>query len=248
MVIAAYFIGAFCNHGLFTLIHEAAHNLIFRKENWNVFAGILADLPNTVPTSAAFRKYHLLHHANQGNLDLDADLPSEWEAKLVGNSTLGKGLWLLLYPIFQITRTSRLKSIDLMDRNTRINIAVTIISDVLILVLMGPLAFLYLFLSFFFSVGLHPLGARWIQEHYLVHEPQETYSYYGILNNVAFNVGYHNEHHDFMAVPWNELPKIKNTAPEFYDSLKSHKSWTKLWLKFLFDPKLSLFSRTIRKK
>jgi len=35
--------------------------------------------------------------------------------------------------------------------------------------LLGPKALLYLLISFFFSVGLHPLGARWIQEHYLVH-------------------------------------------------------------------------------
>ena len=55
-------------------------------------------------------------------------------------------------------------------------------------------------------MGLHPLGARWIQEHYLVHGEQETTSYYGILNVPALNVGYHNEHHDFPSVPWNRLP------------------------------------------
>jgi sphingolipid delta-4 desaturase len=64
---------------------------------------------------------------------------------------------------------------------------------------------------------------------------------------VAFNVGYHNEHHDFPSVPWNKLPRIKSTAPVFYDSLASHKSWTKLWLRFLFDRELSLWSRVIRK-
>jgi fatty acid desaturase len=63
--------------------------------------------------------------------------------------------------------------------------------------------------SFFFSVGLHPLGARWIQEHYLTKGEQETYSYYGVFNKVAFNVGYHNEHHDFPSVPWNKLPQIR---------------------------------------
>jgi sphingolipid delta-4 desaturase len=98
----------------------------------------------------------------------------------------------------------------------------------------------------FFSVGLHPLGARWIQEHYLSAPPQETYSYYGPLNILALNVGYHNEHHDFPSVPWNKLPKIKSTAPEFYDNLVYHKSWTKLLFKFLFDSKFSLFSRIVR--
>jgi len=114
---------------------------------------------------------------------------------------------------------------------------------------MGPKAISYLLLSFFFSVGLHPLGARWIQEHYLTHdEQQETFSYYGVLNAVAFNVGYHNEHHDFPSIPWNKLPQIKRTAPGYYDSLVSHKSWTVLFFRFLFDKEISLFSRVVRKE
>ena len=101
-------------------------------------------------------------------------------------------------------------------------------------------------MSFFFSVGLHPLGARWIQEHYLVHENQETSSYYGPLNVLALNVGYHNEHHDFPWVPWNRLPAIRRAAPEAYDSLASHASWTRLLWRFLSDSNLSLWSRTTR--
>ena len=105
----------------------------------------------------------------------------------------------------------------------------------------------FMALSFFFSVGFHPLGARWIQEHYLVlDEKQETYSYYGFFNNVAFNVGFHNEHHDFPSIPWNKLPELKKQAPAFYDTLKSHTSWTKLFFRFLFDNKITLHSRILR--
>jgi sphingolipid delta-4 desaturase len=43
------------------------------------------------------------------------------------------------------------------------------------------------------------------------------------------------------------LPQIKSTAPVFYDTLASHRSWTKLWLRFLFDREISLFSRIVRK-
>ena len=56
----------------------------------------------------------------------------------------------------------------------------------------------------------------------------------------------HNEHHDFPAVPWHNLPKLKATAGEYYDTLASHKSYTRLWLRFLFDERLSLFSRMVR--
>src|SRR5207245_7373140 len=58
-------------------------------------------------------------------------------------------------------------------------------------------------------------ATRWIQRHYMTAEgEQETFSYYGPLNRVAFNVGYHNEHHDFPSVPWNRLPEIRAIAPE----------------------------------
>jgi sphingolipid delta-4 desaturase len=90
------------------------------------------------------------------------------------------------------------------------------------------------------------LGARWIQEHYLVFPGQETTSYYGPLNKVALNVGYHNEHHDFPSVPWNRLPEVTRIAPEAYDTLGSYQSWTRLLLRFLFDPHISLFSRQLR--
>ena len=71
--------------------------------------------------------------------------------------------------------------------------------------LISPAALGYLFASFFFSVGAHPLGARWIQEHYVLFPGQETNDYYGPLNRFQMNIGYHNEHHDFPSVPWNRL-------------------------------------------
>src|SRR5260370_5173207 len=99
----------------------------------------------------------------------------------------------------------------------------------------GPQALMYLLVSFFFSVGLHPLGARWIQEHYLVLPTQETYSYYGPLNTIAFNVGYHNVHHALPSIPSNHLPAVMQAAPELYNSLVFLTSWTILLFRFLFD-------------
>jgi sphingolipid delta-4 desaturase len=66
------------------------------------------------------------------------------------------------------------------------------------------------------------------------------------LNAIAFNVGYHNEHHDLPSVPWNHLPDIRKGAPELYNSLVYHTSWTALLAKFLFDPSINLFSRCTR--
>ncbi|MBC7884902.1 MAG: hypothetical protein H7X99_05470, partial [Saprospiraceae bacterium] len=54
------------------------------------------------------------------------------------------------------------------------------------------------------------------------------------------------EHHDFSYIPWNKLPEIRSIAPEYYNSLTYHMSWSNLVWKFLTDHSISLFSRTIR--
>jgi len=243
---AAYLIGAFADHALFVMIHECAHRLLFKKPAINRLAGILANIPQIFPSSVSFERYHIKHHSFQGVHELDADLPNHWEAKLINNFFIGKLVWLLFYPLFQVFRISRLKEIKPFDTWVALNWAVQIAFVAIMWMWVGPKAVVFLLASFFFSVGLHPLGARWIQEHYLTHGEQETYSYYGPLNNVAFNVGYHNEHHDFPSVPWNRLPQIRNGAPSFYNTLFFHTSWTKLFFRFLFDKEISLYSRIVR--
>lgn len=246
---AAYLLGAFADHALFVMIHECTHALLFKNRNANRWAALLANLPQIFPSAISFEKYHIKHHSFQGIHELDADLPNRWEAKLINNYFIGKMLWLLFFPVFQITRVSRLKEIAPVDKWIVTNFVTQALFTAAVCYFIGFHGFVFLFLSFWFSIGLHPLGARWIQEHYLtVSEEQETYSYYGVLNTVAFNVGFHNEHHDFPSVPWNKLPQIRKTAPEYYDTLHYHKSWTALFFRFLFDKEISLFSRIVRKE
>jgi sphingolipid delta-4 desaturase len=72
-------------------------------------------------------------------------------------------------------------------------------------------------------------------------------SYYGTLNWVNFNVGYHVEHHDLFNIPGWRLPQLKALAPEFYEPLVSHRSWTAIIWKFLTEPELGNFSRIERR-
>ncbi|HLZ16423.1 MAG TPA: fatty acid desaturase, partial [Cyclobacteriaceae bacterium] len=247
VLLAAYGVGAFFNHALFVMIHECSHHLLFKNKPLNRLAAIVSNLPHILPSAISFERYHIKHHSFQGVHELDADLPDFWEAKLFNNSVLGKAFWLFLFPVFQVIRTFRLKEIKPVDGWIITNWIIQLAFNAALWVFLGPKAFVFMLASFFFSVGLHPLGARWIQEHYLtLSETQETYSYYGPLNAVAFNVGFHNEHHDFPSIPWNRLPRLKKSAPTFYESLFSHQSWTKLFFRFLFDKNISLYSRITR--
>src|SRR5688500_18221453 len=112
---AAYLLGAFADHSLFVMIHECAHRLIFKNQTANKLAGILANIPQIFPSSVSFERYHIKHHSFQGIHELDADLPNRWEAKLINNSFIGKAIWLLFFPFFQLFRISRLKEIRPFD-------------------------------------------------------------------------------------------------------------------------------------
>lgn len=247
--ILAYLAGAFCCHTLFVCIHEATHNLIFQNKTLNILASILANMVQVFPSAVSFSKYHIKHHVYQGVEALDADMPCRWEARLINNSTFGKALWLLLYPLFQMTRPLRLAAdIKLFDVWTAVNWLVQIAFMAAVLYFLGAKPAVYLVASIFFSIGLHPLGARWIQEHFLTHGDQETKSYYGPMNVLNLNVGYHNEHHDFPSVPWNHLPRVKEIAGSYYSRLGYHTSYVVLLFQFLFNKELSVYSRMAREK
>jgi len=248
LLIAAYVVGAVANHALLVLIHECTHNLVWKGSRGNRILAIFANVPIIFPAAMSFRTYHLLHHKYQGDLEYDADLPGPTEARVVGNSSLRKTIWLLFFfAIEGIVRPFRLKKkIRVIDAWSIANTLAMAAAATGVVLLAGWTGLLYLLLSTCFGVGLHPVGARWIQEHFVMRVGQETYSYYGPWNRLAFNVGYHNEHHDLMTVPWSRLPRLRSIAPEFYDGLYAHRSWTRLLFRFLFDRQLTLHSRVVR--
>jgi sphingolipid delta-4 desaturase len=243
----AWLVGAVADHALWVLIHEASHNLLVKTPWVNSVGTLVANLPIVFPGGIPFRRYHLLHHAWQGDPEIDADLASPAEARFVGRSSLRKTIWLLFYFLAQALRTPQLKRIKLWDGWYVANVLTQVAFSVAVIHFAGWMAFLYLFLSSMFAIGLHPVGARWIQEHYLTFPGnQETFSYYGPMNVLALNVGYHNEHHDLMRVPWTRLPALKRMAPELYEPLKFHRSWSALLWRFLTDPDITLYSRVVR--
>jgi sphingolipid delta-4 desaturase len=100
--------------------------------------------------------------------------------------------------------------------------------------------------SFYLATGPSPLGARWIQEHFVLFGAQETNSYVGPCNRLAFNVGLHNENNDFTGVPWHRLPELRRRASEFYADQPVVRSYLALCWRFVMDPTLSIGSRMVR--
>ncbi len=239
----AYLVGAVLNHYGGVVIHEASHNLCGRTERQNRLIAIFANLPKILPYAMSFRRHHLTHHRHMGVVGIDNDLPSAFERRFIGNTRARKLLWLVFYPIFGALFRGFLRR---PDRWEVLNCVIQIAFNALVLVVLGPWALAYLALSTWFSASLHPIAGHFIHEHYLWDETQETYSYYGPLNLVTENMGYHVEHHDFVAVPGSRLPELHRIAREFYAPLASHRSWTAILRTFIEDARVSHSSRYVR--
>ncbi|CAD6207893.1 GSCOCG00003151001-RA-CDS [Cotesia congregata] len=235
------------NFSFLNSVHEISHNLAFghSRPMANKLFGFFANLPIGLPISISFKKYHLEHHRYQGDEYLDTDLPTLLEAKLFC-TTFGKFCWVLLQPFFYSFRPLIVypKPPTFLEY---VNLVIQLIFDAIVWYFLGGKVLVYLIMGGVMAMGLHPVAGHFISEHYMYKKGYETYSYYGPLNLITFNVGYHNEHHDFPAVPGSRLPEVRRIASEFYDNLPHHNSWTAVIYDFIMDPEIGPYARIKRK-
>jgi sphingolipid delta-4 desaturase len=191
---------------------------------------------------------------------LDTDLPTAFEALFL-DSVLGKAFFATFQIFFYALRPMMVYQLPLTKIHA-FNVVAQIVFDVLLVKWAGGNALWYLILSSFLAGSLHPCAAHFIAEHYVFSRatvtsktpPQkgvptpETYSYYGPLNILTYNVGLHNEHHDFPAIPWTRLPVLREMAKEFYDELPYHESWVWVLWQFIWDEEVGLWCRVKRKE
>ena len=243
----SYFLGGVINHSLTLAIHDTSHNVVFGNyyPNANRLFGIWANLPIGIPMSIAFKKYHIEHHRYQGTDLYDTDLATDWEGRFF-HSTGMKIIWLFLQPLFYALRPALVRPKP-PTRLEILNYVVQIIFDVFIVYFCGVKALVYMIAGTLLCMGLHPMAAHFIAEHYMFDRGYETYSYYGPWNYLTFNVGYHMEHHDFPYIPGSRLPEVKRIASEFYDNLPQHHSWLKVFWVFLFNHDMGPYARVKRR-
>ena len=246
LFLAAYFIGAFPSQSLIVGVHDICHNIPFGNGRplQNRLFGILANLPTAIPSSVAFKKYHILHHRYMGVEEIDPDLPTSFEARMFYNS-ITKLVWVILQPFWFALRPLVINPIAPKGLEI-LNIVVQFSVNYIVVYFWGIKPLVYMFASTILGAGLHPMAAHFIAEHYMFEKGCETYSYYGPGNYLTFNVGYHNEHHDFPSIPGSRLPLVKKIAAEYYDDLPHHTSWIKVIWDFITDPRIGPYARIKR--
>ncbi|NIG59733.1 sphingolipid delta(4)-desaturase/C4-hydroxylase DES2 [Pontoporia blainvillei] len=269
----AYAFGGCVNHSLTLAIHDISHNTAFGTGHpaHNRWFAIFANLPLGVPYASSFKKYHVDHHRYLGGDGLDVDVPTRLEGWLFCTPAR-KLLWLALQPFFYSLRPLCVHP-KAVTRMEVFNALAQLAANATIFTLWGLKPMAYLLASSLLGLGLHPISGHFVAEHYMFLKGHETYSYYGPLNWITFNVGYHMEHHDFPSIPGCNLPlaplfsykagpvhlvcplwaegeaspavgvDVRKIAPEYYDHLPQHYSWVKVLWDFVSEDSLGPYAR-----
>ena len=244
VAVAAGSVGAVLSHWASMFIHEASHDHCAESPVENRLWAIFASVSLGLPAAMTFRKYHRRHHAWLGVRGVDADLPLDCEARLIASRRPAKVAWFVFFLASYLARGWRNRSP--IDRWEALNALVVIATNALVWWALGPAALGYLLLSALIGHSVHPVAAHFVHEHFVFSEGQETNSYYGILNLVTFNVGYHVEHHDLPAIAGTRLPEYHARTKTFYEHLASDTCWAEVMWRFVRDPSVGMASRVVR--
>jgi sphingolipid 4-desaturase/C4-monooxygenase len=212
--------------------------------------------------------YHLTHHKSLGVDGLDTDMPTALEAIFLDN-VAGKAFFCTFQIFFYALRPMFIYRLPVTTVHLY-NIVAQVLFDIVLVRTFGWHSLAYLILSSFLAGSLHPCAGHFIAEHYIFARSSqsakslnpdgkappldpnvpvpETYSYYGPLNLFTYNVGLHNEHHDFPAVPWSRLPALHEIAKEFYAPLPYHTSWVMVLWQFVWDKEVGMWCRVKRRE
>ena len=276
-VFLVYFVGATLTQALFLAIHELSHNLFFKATQTNRLFAMVCNFPIVFPFSESFRFYHLAHHKQQG-AEADTDIASSFEARVFKGKLgkfVWFNFQILAYALRPVLLKSQPITPHL-QLNALVQLIFNIVMYRTFGY--GPFVYFILCTLVAGGMGFHPTSGHFITEHYqlstasnhtkglkdskdfkdskhfkrsnnetksdIIHE---TFDNYGVLNMVMWNVGYHNAHHDFPNVPWSMLPKLTRIA-QYKDTEPVSPSWFFVPFLFVFDDRVSLYSRVKRKE
>lgn len=232
--ILLYFFSASISQTLFLINHECAHNLAFQSTTFNILLGYVVNLPSIFPYTASFRTYHLMHHKHQGSRELDADLPTDFEVKLMQNH-VGRCAWLSFQIIAYALRPVFVNPLPI-SYSIILNCIIQLLFNIGFFHLYGSGPFLYLFTTMIISGSWHPCAMHFISEH--THFENTTIEVdtfdlddWTIIGTITLNVHHHRMHHDFSKIPWTKLPAATTHARKYYPSQKQN--WWSVLTQFI---------------
>jgi sphingolipid 4-desaturase/C4-monooxygenase len=262
MLIGAYSLSAWMAFCLQVIGHEGVHRLVFDSLAGNRIVAILAFLPVfSGPFAMLWMHEHMQHHQTVVDKCVRYGPQQDPVYKKVF-----KVATLLLFINTVITITSTIMAVPLIiatvagiigmkyempqkfvrapfNRFPRcvngwmaLNIVACAVYWTYLYSWLGLSGVAYQLLGAFFMNGLHPLGMRQVQEHYLKDKGQPTYSVYTSVAPITFNICYHVEHHDFANIPWSRLPALRAMAPEYYNNLIYYDSYWQVMVEFFTTP------------
>lgn len=270
LLFLGYFVTGIISHALFIAIHEIVHDHAFgpNRTRANIILGMVANLPLIFPVSVFQKQHHPKHHRHTGIYGVDPETPSDYE-KTAFRTHLGKIVWMIAGPFFTAFNypPRGYKKDEKLKTHAICNTISQFIFTSLVAHFCGLRMAFYLIFSFFVILNFHPIAGERLSDHSHLFKMKDiqifeerngmknrgvqleslgTFSYYGPINKITFNAGYHVEHHDFPSIPGSKLPLVRKIAPEFYNSLPYYTSRTRAIWNFITEPSFgpwSLFAR-----
>jgi len=260
IIVTSYTLGTYLNWVCMVMGHEGSHGLVFKTKELNKIHTILAFLPCFLgPFGSFWSIEHMYHHqvvvdkmnryGPQQNSLLKKILFSLLFINVL-SILFFLSSWIVavrvgIHFVKYLAGTEKEPTPDKFQMKPfknfpqvaksgwfYINMFALAAFNIIIYLKFGPVPILYFFLCNGFCNGLHPLGMRQVQEHYMQRKSQPTNSVYSSLGFFLLNIGYHNEHHDFPSIPWNRLPLLRKMAPEYYNTLFYFDSYTQVFVDF----------------
>eukprot|EP00466_Bigelowiella_natans_P007295 jgi/Bigna1/89030/estExt_fgenesh1_pg.C_420125 len=244
--------GAACAFNLQQLTHEISHNVL--RPSYVLHALMfIVDLSFGI-CGPGWHSYYILlhsqHHSNAGSMDdPDVSFQMYWSVLPHGLTTtrIGRVAWLTIFALF----TQPVVLICHCFGVNRLNFLMEYKGPLFLLIsckigfwfaffkIFGAASVIYLWMASGFALGAfgHPYVGFWLIQHLAVgpngHQPTVSYGGSNWWHWANLGALRHVEHHDFPTIPFTDVHKVREIAPEFYDTLhqvKSIRSITSDWI------------------
>lgn len=204
-------------HWIQLLVHELAHTLVSRSLLVDRILLYLANSCLVIPYTISFQRYHWQHHSHMGHAILDPDVPLPWEYKMTQN-LIGRLCWVVMHPFLYVLRPFFKHPLKPSSWDVGLLLWMMVCNLTIYFMFPSGLAILLRLLgALLCSISWHPFALHHYFEHFGISSTAsnvpKSNSYYGRMNWLTFNIGYHAEHHDNPRLSWDQLPQSK--APEY---------------------------------